>query len=89
MKISVVYAMSDRQIVRDIQISEGATISDALELSGIREEIPDVDIMLAVVGIYGKVTARNVALKHGDRVEIYRPLREEPKVARLKRAAKH
>lgn len=88
MKISVVYALPDRQIVRDLQVSEGATVADALDLSGIHEEIPAVDFMHAVVGIYGKVTARNVALKHGDRVEIYRPLREEPKVARRKRAAK-
>lgn len=88
MKISVVYALPDRQIVRDLVMSEGASVADALKLSGIFEDFPAIDIPHAVVGIYGKVTVRNAMLKSGDRVEIYRPLPEEPKVARRKRAGK-
>jgi putative ubiquitin-RnfH superfamily antitoxin RatB of RatAB toxin-antitoxin module len=87
-KISVVYALPDRQIIRDLQVSEGATVADALVQSGIFENFPSIDAEHAIVGIYGKVTARNARLKSGDRVEIYRPLREEPKEARRKRAGK-
>jgi putative ubiquitin-RnfH superfamily antitoxin RatB of RatAB toxin-antitoxin module len=87
-KISVVYALPDRQIIRDLQVSEGATVADALVQSGIFENFPSIDPQHATVGIYGKVTARNARLKPGDRVEIYRPLREEPKEARRKRAGK-
>ena len=88
MKISVVYALPGQQIVRDLQVAEGATVADALKLSGIMEDFPAIDVPHAVVGIYGKVTGRHEILNCGDRVEIYRPLPEEPKVARRKRAGK-
>jgi uncharacterized protein len=38
------------------------------------------------VGIFGRVASRDMKLSDGDRVEIYRPLVEEPKLARRKRA---
>jgi hypothetical protein len=39
------------------------------------------------VGIFGKVARRDVKLRDGDRIEIYRPLQEEPKLARRNRAS--
>jgi putative ubiquitin-RnfH superfamily antitoxin RatB of RatAB toxin-antitoxin module len=40
------------------------------------------------VGIFGKVARRDQQLMDGDRIEIYRPLVEEPKLARRKRVGK-
>ena len=42
----------------------------------------------ATVGIFGKVAQRDRPLKNGDRIEIYRPLAEEPKLARRNRASR-
>ncbi len=40
------------------------------------------------VGIYGRVVDSNTLLQPGDRVEIYAPLRIDPKAARRLRAKK-
>jgi putative ubiquitin-RnfH superfamily antitoxin RatB of RatAB toxin-antitoxin module len=40
------------------------------------------------VGIFGKVVQRDQPLQDGDRIEIYRPLAEEPKLARRNRVSK-
>jgi putative ubiquitin-RnfH superfamily antitoxin RatB of RatAB toxin-antitoxin module len=42
----------------------------------------------SALGIFGKVAQRDQPLKDGDRIEIYRPLAEEPKLARRNRASK-
>lgn len=83
MKVTVVYARPDRQIVRDIDLPAGATVSEAMLRSGITAEVPDA--AQAVVGIFGHVTSRDTVLQEGDRVEIYRPLNLEPKEARRRR----
>lgn len=47
-----------------------------------------VAIESLTVGIFGKVRSLDWELNAGDRVEIYRPLRVDPKVARLEKAKK-
>jgi putative ubiquitin-RnfH superfamily antitoxin RatB of RatAB toxin-antitoxin module len=88
MKISVVYALSDRQIVRELELPEGATVAAALHRSGLLQEFPLIDPTVTPVGIYGKVVSSDVVLQPGDRVEIYRPLNAEPRTARRFRSKK-
>lgn len=88
MKVSVVYALPERQIVRELELPEGSTVAAALQKSGFLEEFPAIDAVTTPVGIYGRVTSGNVRLRPGDRVEIYRPLRAEPKAARRLRSKK-
>lgn len=77
MKVEVVYALPDRAEVRSVQVPAGATVADAVAVSGLRGDS---------FGIFGKQVAPEHALKDGDRVEIYRPLRMDPKEARRRRA---
>jgi putative ubiquitin-RnfH superfamily antitoxin RatB of RatAB toxin-antitoxin module len=63
----------------------GATILQALEASGIRSEEPVLAPGLPDLGIWGRKAAPGQVLCDGDRVEIYRPLRVDPKVARRER----
>ena len=86
MKISVVYALSDRQIVRDLELPEGATVDAALRASGLLQEFPAITPAVTPVGIYGRAAAGDDLLQPGDRVEIYRPLRVEPGAARRQRS---
>ena len=86
MKISVAFAMPDRQTVLELEVSAGATVAEALEQSGIVSTVPGAAQM--AVGIYGKITSRETVLQPGDRIEIYRPLTEEPKEARRRRVIK-
>lgn len=85
MKVSVVYALPDRQVVRELELPAGATAGAALRESGLLEEFPGTAAE-TVIGIYGKTVSADAALGPGDRVEIYRPLRAEPKHARRLRS---
>ena len=88
MKITVVYALPDRQEVRELVRDAGADLGVALEASGLLREFPEIEGQGLAVGIYGHVASREVILNPGDRVEIYRPLNLEPKEARRKRVKK-
>lgn len=86
-KVEVAYARPDQQIILDLMVSPGATIEQAVELSGILERFPEIDMAINKVGIFGKLSKKTQELKAGDRVEIYRPLIADPKEVRRQREA--
>lgn len=85
-KVELVYAQPQSSILKSVQLPQGAVIADALALAASDQEFLGVDLEHATVGIFGKVAARDQTLKEGDRIEIYRQLLEEPKLARRKQA---
>ncbi len=85
MKITVAYALADRQLLLQLEMAEGATIADAIGQSGLDREFPEIMLTKTPVGIHGLVTGRETPLCDGDRVEIYRPLLAEAKDARRAR----
>jgi len=87
-EVQVCYAMADRQILRDLKLSQGVTLGEAIKLSGICLEMPDIDPEHMRTGIYGKTKPLDTILRDGDRIEIYRPLRADPKEARRRRVNK-
>ena len=87
MKISVVYALSDRQAVYALELPEGSTLAAALQQCGLEQDFPELNPATATVGIYGRIMPRHTVLQPDDRVEIYRELRAEPKEVRRKRAS--
>lgn len=89
MNITVVYALPDRQIIRELELDAGGDIGTALRASGLLDEFPEIEGDKLPVGIFGRVTTWNSALEPGDRVEIYRSLKLEPKEARRKRAGRN
>jgi putative ubiquitin-RnfH superfamily antitoxin RatB of RatAB toxin-antitoxin module len=86
--IEIVYAQTQRSIAKSLKMAQGARIADALTLAASDQEFSGVDLANATVGIFGKVAQRDQLLKDGDRIEIYRALLEEPKLARRKRASR-
>jgi len=88
MKISVVYALSDWQIEREVELPEGATVGRAVEQSGLLLDFPKIDLKAAFVGVYGCVLPLDATLQPGDRVEIYRKLLKDPKENRRRRIGK-
>ena len=87
--VEVAYALPDDQAVIRIDVPPGTTVDEAIRLSGITERFPGLDPDAADVGIFGKVvTDRGRVLEAGERVEIYRPLRIDPKAARAARASR-
>ena len=85
-RCTVVFALPDAQWTWQVDLPDGATVGDALaqaraQAAGL--EIPwDTD-----VGIFGEPCERDCQPRDGDRIELYRPLKSDPKVSRRARAA--
>lgn len=95
MEIEVAYALSDRQLIRKLQVAPGCSALQAVRQAGLEEDFPGVDPERAEMGIFSQPLDGRVRplpaeciLESGDRVELYRPLQIDPKQARLARAAK-
>ena len=84
--VEIVYALPDRQVLRRILLPDGSTVEDAIRVSGLRAVFPEMDTTR--VGIHGEPVPLTTVLRDRDRVEIYRPLRADPKEVRRTRAAK-
>ena len=86
LSVEIVFAQPQHAIAKTLTLPVGARIVDALELAAEDPQFHGVDLANSAVGVYGKVASREQPLQDGDRVEIYRPLLEEPKLARRNRA---
>lgn len=88
LKVTVCYAPASQPILFALEVDEGTTIGQAIELSGILQEVPEINLATMLVGIYGKKKTLDTVLHARDRIEIYRPLIADPKDARRRRAKK-
>lgn len=84
--VEVVYAEAARQLVRRVALPVGSTVMQAIEASGLAQEIPGLVVDPTRLGIFSRKAAPEQVLGEGDRVEIYRPLTLDPKEARRRRA---
>jgi len=85
-RVEVVYAMREEQVLVALDVEEGTTARQAVEQSGVLRRFPEVDLARTSIGIFGRVTTPDTLLRDGDRVEIYRALLVDPKDARRARA---
>ena len=84
LQIEIVDARAHEQTVVRVSVAPGATVQDAVERSGICSEgrcDPSPSY-----GIFGRRVAPTQRLVDGDRIEIYRPLQVDPRLARRRRA---
>lgn len=85
--VEVAYARPDEQVIFKLDVPVETTIRQAIELSGVLQRFPDIDIETAKTGVFGKLKKATQTLRAGDRVEIYRALIADPKEVRKQRAA--
>ncbi len=86
MNIVLVYSPVPRQVREwHLTLPDGATVAEAIAASGIRLEFPALESVRLAAGVWGKKAGLTHKLQARDRVEIYRPLRVDPKVARRER----
>ncbi|WP_244813627.1 RnfH family protein [Caballeronia sp. Lep1P3] len=71
-----------------VDLGDGATVQDAIAASGVLAAHPEIDLTTQKVGVFGKLKTLDAALADFDRVEIYRPLKVDPKTARQRRVEK-
>ncbi len=84
MRVEVVYALPLEQAVVSVECEEGTTVREAIERSGLLSRHAGID--LARVGIWGRRTHPDAAVRDGDRIELYRALAADPKEVRRRRA---
>ncbi|AXK65799.1 RnfH family protein [Burkholderia sp. IDO3] len=88
LSIEVCYALPDRQTLIPVSLPDGATVREAIDASGVLARHPEIDLAHAKTGVFGKLASLDAPLVDHDRVEIYRPLIVDPKLARQRRVDK-
>lgn len=84
--VTVAYSPAAREVWEvDITLPAGSTVRQALQASGLFDRFPELDPGGAGVGVWGRKATPQQVLRAQDRVEVYRPLRVDPKVARRER----
>lgn len=86
--VEVAYALPDRQVIVTTVVPSDSTAQQAIELSGIVEKFPEIDLGKNKIGIFSRLVPLTQTLQAHDRIEIYRPLIADPKAARRERAAR-
>jgi putative ubiquitin-RnfH superfamily antitoxin RatB of RatAB toxin-antitoxin module len=85
----VAYATRTQQHLWRVELPLSATIAQALEAAraacGAAPGCAGIAWQSAPVGIFGEVRARDEQFADGDRIELYRPLRRDPRERRRER----
>ena len=86
MHITVVYCPQPRVVNEAVlNLPEGTTLADAVRASGVLKDLSNAEVDALETVVWGqRVDARQV-LCDGDRVELVRPLKVDPKMARRER----
>ena len=86
LRVSVAFSPRAGEVDEDeLLLAAGATVADAVLASGLPSRHPQFDLEALPVGIWGAFCDRGDVLRDRDRVELYRPLRVDPKEARRRR----
>lgn len=86
LSVCVVYSPAARQWVQvALCLPAGATVRDAVQASGLLTRFAGLDMRTHAVSCWGQKTLPDARLHAGDRIEICRPLRVDPKLARRER----
>jgi putative ubiquitin-RnfH superfamily antitoxin RatB of RatAB toxin-antitoxin module len=86
-RVEVVYALPDRQAVVTVALpAAGLTALQAVERSGLLDQFRDLREKPLVLGVCGVACTHDRPLRDRDRVEIYRPLKVDPRAQRRQRA---
>ena len=78
----VAYATRERQFLWRVELTAPATIGEVIAAACAMASEADIPWDSAAVGIFGESRTRTDAVSDGDRVELYRPLRADPRERR-------
>ncbi|HJV61842.1 MAG TPA: RnfH family protein [Albitalea sp.] len=88
--VVVAYSPAPRRIDQvSLRMPAQSTLGDALRASGLLDRHPEIDVATSKLGVWGKLRGLGDTLREGDRVEVYRPLKVDPKEARRQRYRSH
>jgi uncharacterized protein len=84
----VAFATPERQWLWEVVLPESATVAQALEAARAAAGQVPASWDDAPVGIFGQPCERSAVPADGDRVELYRPLAQDPRESRRARVAR-
>jgi putative ubiquitin-RnfH superfamily antitoxin RatB of RatAB toxin-antitoxin module len=80
--VEVAYATPERQKIVTLQLAERSSAREAVLASELDADFNELDLNRCPIGVFGSTVVDDYTLRAGDRVEIYRPLLNEPREAR-------
>ena len=83
--ITVAYASETEQVEIALEMPVDSTVRHAIERSQILRRFPEINLAVNKIGLFGQLATLETLLYPGDRVEIYRPLKYDPKEMRRKK----
>ena len=78
--VEVAYATQAEQHVETLTVPVGSTAREVIERSGLPGRFPGIDV--SKIGVFSRLIDIDDVLEEGDRVEVYRPLKADPKEVR-------
>lgn len=81
-EVEVVFALPLKQSLQTVLVEKGTTVADVIAKSELIGAFPGHNLAEMATGIWGREVERNAIVKEGDRIEIYRPLKIDPREAR-------
>jgi len=89
LRLTVVYSPAPR-VVCEVQLllPAGSSVAQAVAASSLPNRHAELSAGCCAVGVWGRTASPDQILRDNDRVELYRPLRVDPKVARRARFVK-
>ena len=84
--ITIVYSRAARDVTeRSMTVEQGCTVAQALQASDLFLDTGSEGFAPAGQGVWGRKVPLSHVLQDQDRLEVYRPLTVDPKVARRER----
>ena len=80
--VEVAFALPEEQFLEVVRVSDGATVQDAIDTVALSSRFPAENFAGMPGGVWGQIVAREQRVRDGDRIELSRPLRRDPKAAR-------
>jgi len=81
-QVEVVAGTAERQTLVPLRLMAGASVADAIRAADLPHRLPGLAFAVDSAGIFGKRCQSDRLLSDGDRVEVYQPLKADPKVVR-------
>ena len=80
--VTVIVAGEGRLTRRRLAVEPGTTVAEAVGRSGALDEHPELDPAALGYAIFGRTVRAEQPVEAGDRIEVLRPLVQDPKARR-------
>jgi putative ubiquitin-RnfH superfamily antitoxin RatB of RatAB toxin-antitoxin module len=78
MNVGATYDNGKKQVWLKLEVPDGSTVKEVIEISGLLNMFPEIDLDEQKVGIFGKISKLDAVVEEGSRVEVYRPITADP-----------